>query len=392
MNAARQIWAVSTVALETLPQRLGSSTVLIVSIAATVAVLVTVLAIARDLEHLVLVTGHEDRAIVLHSGATMEAASALSADTVAQVLDAPGIARAPDGTAIAGAEVVTSLNLKRKSDGLVVGLSVRGVAQHPQLLRPEIQLVRGRLFRPGLRELLVGSSTQSEFRGVEIGDQVILRDARWTVVGAYVSDDSLESALIADGNVLRTDLQRSGANSVTVRLESPGSLQVLLRALADSPQLSVKVVRESDYYRSQSESATTLLFAVTYFVITIMAAGTLLAAANAMYLAVNSRVIEIATFRAVGFASGAVVLSVLLEAVVLSLPGAGLAAVIAWLLYGGHLVAIGDELSMFVVRLRMPPDLFAEAALLAIALGLIGAIVPAIQSVRSSVAAALHES
>ncbi len=392
MRTARQIWAVAAVGLETLPRRIGSATVLVISIAATVGVLVTVLAVARDLQHLVLATGDDNRAIVLHAGTLAESASVLPVDVVAQVRDAPGIARMPDGTAIASAEILTSVELKRSSDGLPVGLGVRGVEAHPLLLRPQIKLVQGRLFRPGLHELVVGSGAQREFEGLEIGARVLLRDNPWTVVGTYTSDDALESALLADANTLGTELQRSGANSVTVRLASPESLGVLEHALADRPNASVKVFRESDYYRRQSDSTTTVLFAVTYFVIGIMVVGTLLAAINATYLAVNSRTLEIATFRAIGFGSGSVLVSVLLEAVLLSAAGAVLGAAVAWLLFGEQLISIGDQLSMFVVRLRMPADLFEKGILLAMAVGLLGALVPAIRSAHLSVASALRES
>ena len=189
-------------------------------------------------------------------------------------------------------------------------------------MRPEIELVEGRLFSPGLREVIVGRNAQRAFAGLEIGDRVALRDSEWTVVGVYRSGDVAESGMITDAATLLSAYQRAVVNSVTVRLESPESFDAFKTALTTNPSLSVDVFREPEYFAQQTEDLSSLFFFITYIVTGIMGAGALVGAINTMYSAVSARSLEIATLRAIGFGASGVVVSVLAEAVLLALVGA----------------------------------------------------------------------
>ena len=161
----------------------------------------------------------------LRAGATDEFSSTLLVDAVATIKDAPGIARAAgDAGRVRG--VRDGMNLLRKENGARAGLSVRGVEAAAWTVRPEISIVEGRAFKPGLREIIVGRGALAEFRGVAIGDEVALRDSRWTIVGVFESDgDANESRLMADAATLLSAYQRTAVNSVTVRLESEAAFE-----------------------------------------------------------------------------------------------------------------------------------------------------------------------
>ena len=199
MSVLKQMVAVTAMNLRSVPQRAGSSSVIVIGIAGVVAVILSVFGMTRSLQSALLATGSPDRAIVLRSGATSEIASTLLVDAVATIKDAPGIARGADGKPAATADFIATVNLNRKEDGARAGLVVRGVEPAVMAVRPEIRIVAGRAFTPGLRELLVGRGALDEFRGVAIGDEVALREGRWTVVGVFESGgDANESSLLAD--------------------------------------------------------------------------------------------------------------------------------------------------------------------------------------------------
>ena len=199
MSVLKQMVAVTAMNLRSVPQRAGSSSVIVIGIAGVVAVILSVFGMTRSLQSALLATGSPDRAIVLRSGATSEIASTLLVDAVATIKDAPGIARGADGKPAATADFIAAVNLNRKEDGARAGLVVRGVEPAVMAVRPEIRIVAGRAFTPGLRELLVGRGALDEFRGVAIGDEVALREGRWTVVGVFESGgDANESSLLAD--------------------------------------------------------------------------------------------------------------------------------------------------------------------------------------------------
>ena len=387
----RQIASVTAMNLRSVPQRLGSSSVIVVGIAGVVAVILSVFALTRSLSDAVLATGSPDRAIVLRAGATGEFSSTLLVDAVATIKDAPGIARAPDGTAAATANFVSAVNLLRKEDGSRAGLAVRGAEPAVMAVRPEIKIVSGRSFAPGLRELIVGRSALEEFRGVGIGDEVVLRDGRWTVVGVFESGrDAIESSLITDAATLLSSYQRTAVNSVTVRLTSEAAFDEFKTALTTNPTLSVSVERETDFYRRESQEANRIFGLVGIAVGVFMGLGAVFAALNTMYSAVSVRAREIATLRAIGFGAAGVIVSVLVEALVLALVGAVAGAAIAWLMFNGNTVTLGDSTGSMVFKMQLTPALLLLGVLLACAVGFVGGLLPAVRAARLPVATALR--
>jgi putative ABC transport system permease protein len=391
MSVFRQISAVTSMNLRSVPQRLASSSVVVVGITGVVAVMMSVAALTRGLSEAVLATGSADRAIVLRAGATGELSSTLLVDAVATIKDAPGIARAPDGGAAASAEFVTGVNLLRKEDGARSGISVRGVEPTFMAVRPEVSIIEGRTFTPGLREVLVGRGVHNEFRGVAIGDEIELRDSRWAVVGVFESDaDSNESSVIADAATLKSAYQRTAVNSVTVRLDSDAAFDQLKAALTTNPTLSVSVERESDFYARQSAEAGDVFRIVGAAVAIFMGLGAIFAALNTMYSAVSARAREIATLRAIGFGAGGVVASVLAESLLLSLVGASFGAAISWLMFNGNTVTLGDSVSSLVFNMQVTPALLGLGVFLAVGVGLVGGLFPAVRAARLPVATALR--
>jgi putative ABC transport system permease protein len=387
----KQIWSVTTMNVKSVRARLASSSVVVIGIAGVVGVIVSIFGMTRSLTEALVDTGRTDRAIVLRAGADTEVASTLPVDAVATIKNAPGIARTPDGKPAASADMLVAVNLLRKENGTRAGLTVRGVGPEVLVVRPELKLVQGRMFRPGLREVIVGRSAQQEFQGVDIGSRVALRDSQWTVVGVFeTGGDAHESSLLADADTLLSAYSRTAVNSVTVLLDSPQAFDRFKAALTTDPTLSVSVERELDYFQRQSERSSSILDIVTKFVAGIMALGALFAALNTMYTAVSTRVVEIATLRALGFGAGGVVVSVLVESLLLALLGALLGAAVAWLLFGGTTISLGGGTSSLVFKMHVTPALLGVGVAWACAVGFLGGLFPAVRAARIPVATALR--
>jgi putative ABC transport system permease protein len=391
-NLLKQIFRVSAMNLASVPQRLDSSCVVVIGIAGAVGVLISALSLGTNLSETIRSTGRLDRAIVLRSGSTAEVSSMLPADAIPSIMEAAGIARNADGDALATADMVTVVKVANRKDGSKVNLSVRGMGRQAFAVRPEIKLLAGRIYQPGLREVIVGRSAHAQFRGLEIGAQVPLRNSKWTVVGIYASGNALESALLTDANTLLADYQLNGGNSVTVMLESEDAFAVFSDAVSANTTLPLDAIRERDYYEVRSDGLSASLFMVTYFVGGIMTLGALLAALNTMYAAVSVRTSEIATLRAIGFGSGCVIASVLVESLLLAILGASLGAGAAWWLFGGNFVYMSNAVSTstLIFKMEVTPDLLVIGAVLACAIGLIGGLLPAIRAARMPVADALR--
>jgi putative ABC transport system permease protein len=394
MTAFKQIAAVTVMNFKSLPQRVGTSVVIVIGIAGVVAVLVSVLAMSTGMLETMEHSGRDDRAIVLRNGSASEMGSALGRDAARLVMDAPGIKRDSKGDAIASPEGVRLVNLFRKEDGAEVNVSIRGVGPQLHQLRPELKIVEGRMFRPAVTEIIVGKAANAEFKGLNIGERIKTRGATWTVVGVFTTDgDSHESGLMADAETLIAAEQRGSFQSVTVMLESPAAFQKFKDALSSNPALAVDVSRERDYYRRQSETIGKVIYVIAYVVGGIMAIGAIFSALNTMYSAVSARLREIATLRAIGFGATAMVMSVLAEALLLALIGGAIGAAIAWLFFNGHQVSTsggGAAVGHLIFELSVSPALIATGIIWACTIGLIGGVFPAVRAARLPVATALR--
>lgn len=395
MSTISQILALTAMNLRSIPQRLGNSSVIVVGIAGVVAVLISVLAISLGFRTTIEGDGSADRTIVFSRGANAEIESGLSREDVAAVMNAAGIRHDARDRPVASTEVILVAPVARKRDNSDVYVTLRGVGPQYFVLRPELKLVSGRLFRAGNQELLVGASAGAQFAGLEIGNQVRLQDGDWTVVGTFAGGNGArEGELIADAQTVMSAYKLDSFNSVSLIRESGGSPAVLQDALAQDASLQVDVRTEPEYLATASSSTNRVLQLVAYSIGSIMALGALFGALNSMQSAVAARTVEIATLRAIGFSSVAVAAAVLIEALLLALAGAVAGAAVAYSAFNGTTIStLGGAVwnSQLVYSLNITPSLLVIAVALACALGLAGGLFPAIRAAHTNVAAALHE-
>lgn len=392
-RTGRQASAVTWVGLLTLPQRLGASCVIVVGIAGVVGVLVALLALAGGLAETLRGTGNSVTAIVLRGGATAELDSGLSREDATLILQAPGIARDAAGRATGSAEVVVVTNIPKKSSGTDANVEIRGVGPQAWALRPNLRIVEGRAFEPGLRELVVGKGARDQFVGLEPGATINLNAQQWQIVGVFASGDTHESELIGDAETVASTYRRNGFQSVTVRLASPQAFDALNAALKSDPRLKVDVRTTRDYYTAQSEQLSKVIRIVGIVIASIMAIGAVFGALNTMYAAITSRAREVATLRAIGFGAAPVLVSVVLEAMLLALVGGALGAGVTWFLFNDYAVStLGANFSQVVFRFDVSPTLVGTGVRWTLAIGLIGGLLPAVRAARLPVTAALRES
>jgi putative ABC transport system permease protein len=390
----KQISAVTALNLRSVPLRIGSSGVIVLGIGGVVVVFVGVLSMAQGFSRAMTTGGDPLTAIVLRSGATSETGSMLALDTVRLVKDAPGIARR-EGRSQASAEFVVVVRHAQIGTGKAVNITLRGVEAAAFDVREEIRIVEGRRFQPGRHEVIVGGAAARQLGSLATGGSVRWGGSTWNVVGMFQGDGgSVESEVWCDIDMLQQTFRRQGAfQAVYAKLESPESLDVLRAALANDPRVEVDIRRESDYFAEQSRSLTGLITTAGVFIAVLMGAGAVFAAVSTMYASVVSRTREIATLRAIGFGSTAVVCSVLAEAAALASAGGAIGALAAWVLFDGYAVSTLNFQSMSQVgfAFAVTPALIAEGMTYAMGMGLLGAIWPAWRAARLPIVTALRD-
>ncbi len=387
MNAVRQIIAITGMNLRAVPKRLASSLVIVVGMAAVVAVVISVLSMSSGYLDSVNKTGRPDRAIVTSSGAQTESLSSLPRNAIHVIMEAQGVKKDANGKAIASADVFAYQPVAKKSDGLIAPATLHGVGPQAFELLPQIKMLSGRMFKPGLHELIVGRMMESQLVGLKVGGVVALPEGDWTIVGSFESDgDQHESELLGDSETLLSAYRRTSFNSVTVMLESAGAYDAFKDSLTVNPAVSVDVTRESTYFAQLSKPLNDFLVLVAYAVGGIMGLGAAFGALNTMYSAISVRTMEIATLRAIGFGSASIVVSVIVEALLLSLIGALVGAALAWGFFDGNVV-VSDY---YIYALAVKPPLAAIGIVWAVVIGILGGLLPAIRAARSPVATALR--
>ena len=393
MNSLRQTREIVAMNLQSIPQRWGASLVIVVGIAGVVAVLVAMLSMSAGLTKTLGSTGRSDRALVLSAGSNAELASFLDRGLVTLIKQDPAIARGRNGLPLASGELIVITEVARKGQGGSTNVTLRGVEPGAFELRPEVVIVEGRRFRPGLQELLVGRSAQRQFAGLGVGEQLLFKGARWSIVGVFESNgDGHESELWADTESVQNAFDRSGYSSVLAQLVSAGAFDGYKARLKNDPQLTVDVERELDYFSKQSETLTFLIRMLTNVITVIMAFGALFGALNTMYSAVSARTREIGTLRALGFGRLPVIASVMAEALVLAIIGGLTGALLAYALFNGYSVSTlsPGSFTQVAFNFAVTPVLIVQGLLWALLIGFIGGLMPALRAARIPVTEALR--
>jgi putative ABC transport system permease protein len=393
-NWISQVASVSLFNVLTVHKRLGSSLTAVLGIAGVVAVMVAVLSIAQGIQRAMESSSAPENVIVLRSGATAEMMSGLGGDDVRFISEAPGIARNEDG-AIASAELFVIIDVKKQSTGTDANVPLRGVTRAAPTVHQEFNIVDGRMFEWGLNELVVGVGASREFRGLKVGDSIEVANEQWPVVGLFESGGGVSEAEIwVDAAVLQTAYRRGNSyQSVYAKLESPDDFQAFKDALTADPRLNVRPLREEVYYAEQSELLYNVVTGLGKFIAAIMGIGAIFGALNTMYTAVAARAREIATLRALGFHSGPVVISVLLESLLLAFTGGVIGAGLAWLAFDGFTAATLNfaSFSQITFAFYVSVPLLIQGVVLAMVIGFFGGLFPAIRAARLPIATALRE-
>ena len=392
----RQAISITSVGLSTLRQRLGMSSVIVVGIAGVVAVLVALLAMSDGYRETLNKTGSADTAIVMRGASASEVMSVLDHDSITLIPQAVGIAKDAKGQPIASPELVVAANLPLKGGSAddEGSVQLRGVGEQAWAVRPNLKIIEGRKFTPGMRELIVGKGAAKQFAGLEPGHEIRLGSQLWTVVGVFASGDAMDSEVWGDAGVVADTYRRGGSRaSVTVKLADPKAFDAFKSALEANPQLKVDVSTTLDYFSKQSEGMSSFLTVIGIVVGSIMAIGAIFGALNCMFAAVAARAREIATLRAIGFRGLPVVVAVMLETMLLALLGGLLGGLLAWLVFNGYSASTlaAGTVGKLSFELKVSAELLWVGLLWALTIGFIGGLFPAVRAARLPVTTALRE-
>ena len=388
-----QVMAVTSINLKSIAQRRWLSLSTVIAIALVVIVLLAFLAMANGFQRTIAGSGADDIAIVLRAGSQAEINSTVARDQVRLIEDGPGIARGADGKPLISPELYLVVDGTKHTTKTKANLPLRGIGEQGFALRKGIVITAGRMFNRGANEIVVGKGLVREFDGFDLGGTVAFGTTRWTVVGIFEADGSVfESEIWADLPVVQSLFNRNNVvQTVRVRLARPATIEELKGYNDNDPRMKLDVKSEAAYFADQSSQTTDLIQKLGWPLAIAMAFGALAGALNTMYSSVAARATEIATLRAIGFGGISAFVGTLIESLLLAAVGGAIGAALTYAIFDGLSAStLGGGFTQVVFSFRLSPALVGEGVLLAILVGLVGGLFPALRAARMPIVAGLY--
>jgi ABC-type antimicrobial peptide transport system permease subunit len=359
-------------------------------IALVVLVFMSVLMLGHGFEETLVSSGSPGNAIVLRSGATSELVSSVSREQAAVIKTQPEVRQQADGAPIAANELILIVNIPRRRDNEPSNVVVRGVGPESTEMRP-LNLIDGRMWRPGLSEMIAGRLIAEKYRGCGLGEKVEMGGREWTVVGIFEAGGTgFESELWADVEQVMDAVRRTTYSSVTVQLREGASLEALRERLEGDPRFNVQVKSEREYYEEQSEQIATFIYFLGLFVTVVFSLSAVLAAMLTMFATISHRTAEIGAMRALGFPRRSILSAFVVESTFLGILG-GLLGILPGLLLQQVSFSTTNWTSFTEVawQLSLTPGILVASILFAAGMGLVGGLLPAIRASRIPITDAL---
>jgi putative ABC transport system permease protein len=385
VSALRQFFGLLAIGLSGLLRRLGPVLTILVGVACAVGVLVSMLAMGAGARRQEMSDVRDDRVILTGLGQRPQFGS-IPREQAAAIEDMPQIRRDKAGRPIVVLESVVPMAGRRRGSAAITLFPVFGVTSNITEYEPEMRLTSGRMFHPGMHELVTSNTCTRLFSGLDIGDRPSIHRMPWRVVGHFDLGHANDCVVYADVGTVMSVFANSTYSGLEVMLRSPSDFDAFRAAIKANPALQLDAELQRTVVADDFKQLNAVLDFASYFVGTIMAIGGMLGAVNSLYAIVDSRRRELATLRAFGFRPSTLVASALCESMLLAVPGALLGVALAWLFFSG----ISASPFGYTFQLDVTPALALLGVVWALVMGLIAGILPAVRAARLAVTTALR--
>ena len=367
----------------------------VIGIGMVVAVFVALMAMRAGFQYALRSTGNPANAMIVQRGSASELTSWVPLDHRNRIVVDSRVARDKAGAPLASPEIVVVGSWPRRTDGSPTNVTIRGVSPRAFEVRGGLKITQGRMFTPGLYEVIVGERIAARIQGFDLDNSIPIQRHGWKIVGIFASNGgAFESEVWGDLDTMAGPLRRTGgSNALALRLTDPSSLDAFDTWIQDDPEMQLKAVQEEKYYADQGNGglSTSLLVLVSLVSLT-MGVGAVFGAMNTMYAIVSARTREIGTLRALGFSRRSVLFSFVVESVILALVGGALGCVLA-LPMNGFTTASGQTAGFaeLAFAFQVTPRIMTAGLIFATIMGFVGGLLPSFRAARLPITSALRE-
>jgi putative ABC transport system permease protein len=369
--------------------RKTSTAVTTLAISISVMVFLVMSATAAGIAAVATSTGSPSNLLMLAAGAASAELSFLDRSALYRARELPGLARDARGEPLTSPELVVPRRVRRgdapeSAAGRFV--LVRGVTPAALQVHDGLELASGS-YPDDPDEILVGELLARTLGTTRIGDTLWVGSRRYRVSGTLRAEGQIFAGeLWVDLDGLRSATGQRGASSLILRVDDVRDVPRLAGELERGRGLRVSARPEPDYYRDLQQVALPVV-ALGNTIAFILGLGAVMAGMNTMYAAMSRRTRELATLRALGFGRWYVAGTLLLESVLIAAAAGALGTALAFTFDG-----IAINLLGLAFELRVQSESLARGAVLALAIGALGGLLPARAAFTLRIHAALRAS
>jgi ABC-type lipoprotein release transport system permease subunit len=375
-------------------QRPVSTAFTALGIGLVVAVFIGMLALANGFRAALIRTGSSENVLVLRRGADSEMSSSMDRQSVSILTASPHVATGGDGRPMVSPETYVVIPLPRKGADTtaMANVVVRGVSSAVWSVRANLKVAAGRPPESGKAEVCVGDKMAGRFDHTGVGQTIRFGGRNWTVACRFTAGGSaFESEIWGENEQIMPVFRGDNFQSLTFRLKDPAAFEEAKRTLEADKRVTVDVHREADFYTQQSQLLGRILEILAIMITSIMAVGAIFGAINTMYAAVAARSSEIAVLLTLGFHPRSVLASFLAESALIALAGGLIGALLA-LPINGIVTSTTNwaSFSEIAFSFRVTPGLLLAGLAFALVMGLVGGYFPARRAAKMAVVQALR--
>ncbi len=355
--------------------------------ALVVFVFAAVLMLAEGLQKTLVETGSYENVVVIRKAAGSEVQSGVDRLQASIIETQPEIAIGADGKRLVAKELVVLIALPKRGTNKPSNIVIRGIGEHSMTLRPQVKIVQGRMPRPGSSEIITGSSIAERFKGGGFGETLRFGMRDWTVVGVFdAGNTGFNSEIWGDVNQFMQAFRRPAYSSVIFRLSDPSEFEKVKQRIEGDPRLTQEAMRETEYYRKQSEMMAKFLRILGITLTIIFSLGAVIGAMITMYASVANRTAEIGTMRAIGFQRRSILTAFIAESLFLGILGGIIGLFFASFLQLFTVSTMNwQTFSELAFSFTLTFEIIYQALLFSLIMGFVGGMLPAIRASRLNI-------
>jgi putative ABC transport system permease protein len=361
-------------------------------LALVVFVFATVLMLDEGLRTTMVTTGEIDNVVLIRRSAETEVQSGVPRDQANVAIIHPAVAQGADSQPLASKETVVLISLNKRGSEKPSNVVIRGIGPLGMVLRPQVKLSSGRMFRPGSSEIIAGAGIARRFAGAGIGERLRFGQREWTVVGLFDAGNSgFDSEIWGDADQLMQAFRRPVFSSVVLKLADTGHFDGFKKDIEADPRLTLEAKREQAFYSDQTRALSTFISILGMTLSVIFSIGAMIGATITMYASVANRVPEIGTLRALGFQRRSILAAFLAESLLLAAAGgvAGLAFA-SLMQFMSFSTTNFQSFSELAFGFTLNAAIALKALLFSLAMGFVGGFLPAVRAARMKIVDALR--